>query len=153
MLKCNVRPFDGIWFSMPASTIVVLGNLAHRWALLCALLGSNGTACMEATTSRRVYGRWRITLENDAITFLLNVWIRKRNSREKSLGLRMIRFGIKSEVVGVLNEGSQVHDGYFGRDMLHDRKIMRDKKISGTKLFLQTRKKIENLCLDRDIKS
>ena len=65
----------------------------------------------------------------------------------------MHRMSIKFICLSSLDHCSEVHNNYTVRNIFYDTKVMRDKQVSQSSFFLQFFQHIDNLCLDRHIKS
>src|SRR5262245_40015506 len=83
-----------------------------------------GTARVKAAPSRHGFGRWRISLENDA-----PARPRSRHGRDQCLGIGMPWLPQDLHRGSLLDDAAQIHDEYPVAHMLDHREIMRNEDI------------------------
>ena len=107
-------------------------------------------ACKAAARSA-VDGASHLALQRKDLfaSFLLR--IRDRDRRQKSLGIGMLRIAVKLVTGSQLYDMSHVHNTDTVGNMFYHRKIVSDKEIGQTQLFLKLDQQIDNLRLNRNI--
>src|SRR5699024_7724093 len=112
--------------------------------------------CMDATRSEaahrlRIDGRCDFTLKNDSL--FLSTELRNRNSREKGLCIGVRGVGKQLNRRSLLNETAEVHNSDIIREVVNNRKVVGDKDVCEAKLLLELLEKVQNLSLNRNVKS
>ena len=118
-----------------------------------AAILANRTTAAELTLLAKINGVRKCTLQHDSLTVLLNIRIRDRDCRKKSLGIRMHWVLEKLLTVSKLNKRSQVHNTNTVTDVLHHGKVVCNKQVSQPTLSLKLLQKVDNLCLDGNVQS
>ena len=77
--------------------------------------------------------------------------IGNRNRREQRLRVRVERILVERVAVGELDDLADVHHGDPGRDVPHDREVVRDEEIGELELRLQVFEQVDDLGLNRDV--
>src|SRR5712692_6845300 len=96
---------------------------------LAAYLLSFPAAWMEITTAGWIDWTRYIPLQDNAFAFLLNIGIWHRYCRKERLCIGMQGQLIQLFALGQFRNTSKIHHCHSITDMLHDRKIMRDKQV------------------------
>ena len=126
-------------------------DLALNGCLRLASFRTMRAACMELAARRRIRGRRNRSLKDDPLHLVIRIG--NGDSREKSLRVRMKRIVEDVLRLSVFDEASEVHDADVVRNVLNDRKIVRNEKVGEVVLFLKLFKKVYYLSLDRNVKS
>src|SRR5215469_2924970 len=82
----------------------------HRGSNLAADRHRKGAARMEVTAARRVQRRWHLSRQDHLLDHLIGVG--RQRSRHQRLGVRVERLLEQLVAFGVLDDLTQVHDGY-----------------------------------------
>ena len=85
------------------------------------------TACMELAARRRICRRRDRAFQHDTVHSRIR--IRDRDCRKQSLCIWMKRIFENICCLTILYEISEIHNAYRIRNMLYDRKVVRDKQI------------------------
>ena len=110
-----------------------------------------GAAGVKIASRRRVYGAGYVTLENDALFFLLGIgrWA----GAGQSLGVGMQGIGVDFFVGSGFHDAAKIHYRHPVADMLHDTQVVGNKKIGQPVALLQILQQVDDLGLDGDIQS
>ena len=115
------------------------------------LFSSVGTSRMEETALGRISRGGNITLQDDSIH--LNVGVRLRDSREERLSVGVQRIVEDILLVTELDHRAKVHNADLIRDKLNYGEVVRDEEVGEVHRLLQALQKVDDLRLDRYVKS
>ena len=87
------------------------------------------TARVEITTDRRIGRAGDISLQNNSLPLLFDLWIRDGDCGKQGLGIRVARILIQFLAPGQLYDLAQIHHRDAVGDMAHNREIMGNKEI------------------------
>ena len=159
--KYPCRTYDCIIFTLPS--VYLLNSVTcdemplfhfpefgHR---LCALICRILTSCTEGTAGRCIKRTWNISFKNYSLICSRRFGIRNRYRGDKRFRIRMKRSSIHLVCIRQLNYFAQIHYGNTVAYMPLHQKIMRNKNVCQSEHLLQFIEHIDNLSLDRDIKS
>ena len=104
---------------------VSIAHIFWLWRFCLTFLHTFTASCMEFTSLRRIRRRWNTSFQNNTIS--LQVWIWHRNCAEQCLCIRMKRIRENIFCLSRLHQTSQIHNANRIRNMLYNRKVMRDK--------------------------
>ena len=93
---------------------------------------------------RRLFGKQPVEIQS-------LTGIRCRHRSKEGLGIRMNRVAKQHRAVGDFDDAPGAHYGDPVGDIVDDRKIMRDEKVSKSQFLLQIHQQIEDLRLDRNV--
>ena len=132
---------------------VPAGELLEHRLHLCADLVCAWAASPESTSTRRINGRWQLSLDLVASSRSSFSDIRDWDGIEESLGVGMCGIRQDDACWTHLNELAEVHHADRRRHVAHDREVMAHEDHRQTTAHLEVLHEIEQLCLDRDIES
>ena len=101
--------------------------LLEALGLHAADIFGDRTTWMKVTTGRRIRGAWHFTCQD--YSFLCSVWVGLWDSAHKGLCVRMQGIFENFLPVRILDNPAQIHHRNEITDMLHDGKVVSDKKI------------------------
>ena len=134
---------------IPAGHLMAIAPVRKGGTFLCTLFRRILAAGTERTAARHMQRAGDIALQYNTVPFPGHFRIRIRHGTEKGLGIRVNRVVIK--LIGIRNfhYSSQIHNRYPVGNMMDHQKVMGNKQIRHTQLFLEFLKHIDYLRLDR----
>ena len=135
---------------MAGDEMVWLQFKKGRFILLAPLPGFM-TPCVKATTLRWVNWTNDIPFENDLPG--LEIRIRGRDRCEQGLGVGVNRALIECPAVREFHQFSAIHHTDPTAEKTDDGQVVGDEEIGEPELVLEVFKKVDHLCLNRNVKS
>ncbi len=111
--------------------------LIERRNFHAAAIERNGAARVKTAAGRRIHGRRDIAHQDNPFTAPFDARIGNRNGGKQRLRVRVQRIFVERIAIGQLHELADIHDGDSGRDVPHDREIVRDEEIRQAEFGLQ----------------
>src|SRR5437868_2726752 len=110
-------------------------------------------ARMESAAARRIDRRGNVTHQDDALAGRRRGRVRDGHCRQQRARVGMPGVVVEIRRLRVFDHLAEVHDGDPVADVPYDRQVVRDEEIGQAEVLLQVGKQVDDLRLNRDVKS